>query len=239
MRTVPVQVDGFALDGECYLEDGVTYVPLRALLNAFGDWELRWDRSIQSAVGASPDHVLRISPASGRIETDGRVFYGKAWIQDGTTYVPLRAVTEALGGRAVWDLYLQGAAVTSPGGAYDAVELYWLSRVISAESRGEPMEGQIAVGNVVRNRVESREFPDTIPGVIFDRRGAVQFEPVENRTLFLPPAESSIEAARRVLDGESAAGDCLYFYAPALSRGVWINAHCSYALTIGGHRFYR
>ena len=46
------------------------------------------------------------------------------------------------------------------------------------------------------------------------------------------------EAARRVLDGENVIGSALYFYAPALSQGVWINASCTYQQTIGCHRFY-
>lgn len=70
--------------------------------------------------------------------------------------------------------YLSGAAVTSPDAPYNAVDYYWLSRIISAESQGEPLEGQIAVGNVVLNRVESDQFPDTIAGVVFDQKYAVQ-----------------------------------------------------------------
>ena len=46
------------------------------------------------------------------------------------------------------------------------------------------------------------------------------------------------EAARRVLAGENVIGDALYFYAPALSQGLWINANRTYCKTIGCHRFY-
>ena len=159
-------------------------------------------------------------------------------MEHGRTYVPLRLVCNLLGGSAVWDPYLGGAAVTSPGADYDAVDLYWLSRVISAESRGESLAGQMAVGNVVLNRVESREFPNTIPGVIFDRVDGVQFEPVSNGTIYQAPTAQSAEAARRVLDGEVVLKDALYFYAPALSQGVWINANRTYHTTIGCHRFY-
>ena len=49
-RTVPVQIDGTALDAACHLENGVTYVPLRALLNALGGWELAWDADLRAAV---------------------------------------------------------------------------------------------------------------------------------------------------------------------------------------------
>ena len=38
-RVVPVQVDGTVLSqGVNYLQSGVTYVPLRELLDAFGGW---------------------------------------------------------------------------------------------------------------------------------------------------------------------------------------------------------
>ena len=94
------------------------------------------------------------------------------------------------------------------------------------------------MGNVVLNRVESGQFPDTIPGVIFDRVDGVQFEPVKNGTVYDEPTAQSVEAARRVLEGENVIGDALYFYAPALSQGVWINANRTYAQTIGCHRFY-
>ena len=133
---------------------------------------------------------------------------------------------------------MSGAAVTSAGAEHDAVDLYWLSRIISAESCGESMEGQIAVGNVVLNRVASREFPDTIPGVIFDKVDGVQFEPVSNGTVYKTPTAQSVEAARRVLAGEQVIGKALYFYAPALSQGTWINANRTYYKTIGCHRFY-
>ena len=75
--------------------------------------------------------------------------------------------------------------MTSPGAAYDAGELYWLSRIICAESGAESMSGQIAVGNVILNRVRSGSFPNTVEGVIFDRKDAVQFEPVSNGRVYL------------------------------------------------------
>ena len=41
-----------------------------------------------------------------------------------------------------------------------------------------------------------------------------------------------------VTDGENTVGEALYFYAPALSQGIWINANRTYHKTIGCHRFY-
>ncbi|WP_295580840.1 cell wall hydrolase [uncultured Oscillibacter sp.] len=237
-RTVPVQVDGDLLPGAAHLDQGVTYVPLRSLLDTLGGWELHWDSASAQAVAQSGERRLTASPAAGTVTLDGMAYPGLVYVSDGRTYVPLRLVANLLGGAAVWDPYLDGAAVTSAGADYDAVELYWLSRIISAESRGEPMEGQIAVGNVVLNRVASDEFPDTIPAVVFDQSYATQFEPVDNGTVYNTPAAQSVEAAKRVLDGEETVADALYFYAPALSQGVWINANRPYFTTIGCHRFY-
>lgn len=238
VRTVPVHVDGRTISGTSYLEQGVTYVPLRYLLDAMGGWEIRWDSASRAAVAVSGSAKLTASPSANTVTVNGKTLPAQVTVSNGRTYVPLRLVTEALGGAAEWDPYLGGAAVTSPSADYDAAGLYWLSRIISAESGGEPLQGQIAVGNVVLNRVASDEFPNTIPEVIFDRKHAVQFEPVENGTVYRTPTAQSVDAAQRVLDGESVIGDALYFYAPALSQGVWINANRVYYQTIGCHRFY-
>lgn len=238
-RTVPVQIDGTALDAAGHLEDGVTYVPLRALLNALGGWEVAWDADLRAAVAVSGSSRLTADPAADAVTVDGETRPGKVYVREGVTYVPLRATAELLGGTVEWDRYFQGAAVTSPDAAHNAVDFYWLSRIISAESRGEPMEGQIAVGNVVLERVESPDFPDTIPDVVFQvADGFTQFEPVENGTVYLEPTEQSVEAARRALEGEKSLEGAMFFYAPALSEGVWINSSRTYLTTIGCHRFY-
>lgn len=121
----------------------------------------------------------------------------------------------------------------------DSDAVYWLSRIISAESQGEPLEGKIAVGNVVLNRVKSSEFPNTIYGVIFDDRWGGQFEPVRNGTIYQTPTEESVEAAKLCLAGTNVVGDSLYFLAPALAQNFWIVENREYVTTIGCHEFYR
>ena len=74
--------------------------------------------------------------------------------------------------------------------------------------------------------------------MIFDRNHGTQFQPVDNGTVYQPPTALSTEAARQVLDGTVVLEDALYFYAPALSQGTWINANRTYLTTIGCHRFY-
>ena len=115
----------------------------------------------------------------------------------------------------------------------------WLSRIISAESRGESLRGQVAVGNVILNRVASGQFPDTIRDVIFDRKDAVQFEPVANGTIYSEPTAQSVLAARLALNGTSVVGNSLYFFNPSYSSGSWVRQNRPYHGTIGCHVFYR
>ena len=165
-RSVIVQVDGHWLDSRGVVRDGVTYVPLRALLDALGDWTLTWDAGAAAAVAVSGERTLIADPAADTVTLDGVSHSAGVSVEQGRTMVPLRLVGELLGATVEWDPYLSGAAVTSADAPYNAVDYYWLSRIISAESQGEPLEGQIAVGNVVVNRVESDQFPDSIAGVV-------------------------------------------------------------------------
>lgn len=236
-RPANLQVDGELLETSAYVEEGTTYAPLRDLLEALGDWNVWWDGSAARAV--SEDASLSADPDGNTLTVNGRRYPCVVDVVEGRTYVPLRLTAEALGGSARWDPWLDGAAVTSPGAAHNAMDYYWLARIIHAESGGEPLEGQIAVGNVVLNRVSSGDFPDSIPGVIFDDENGVQFEPVANGTVTNEPTELSLEAARRALSGENTAGDALYFFAPALSQGTWIDSSRTYRQTIGCHRFYQ
>ena len=238
-RSIPVQVDAAVLPGGSYVEGSITYAPFRALLYALNDgWAVWWDGEAGQAAAQADSTHLRADPVADTVTVNGHVLTGRVTVENGVTYVPLRLLCEALGCTVEWDAYLGGAAVTTPGAGYDASELYWLSRLIYAESGAEPLAGQIAVGNVVLNRVASEQFPDTVQAVIFDRKDAVQFEPVANGTVYAPPSAQSVEAAKRALDGENVIGSALYFYAPALSQGTWINANRVYSQTIGCHRFY-
>lgn len=103
-------------------------------------------------------------------------------IRGGRTYVPLRSFANLLGVEVNfvnWNVPV--ALSTGKAASYTDDDLYWLSLIISAESQGESLTGQIAVGNVVLNRVASSQFPNTIRAVIFDTKDAVQFEPTAQR----------------------------------------------------------
>jgi len=121
---------------------------------------------------------------------------------------------------------------------YDDEDLYWLSRIISAESRGEPFIGQLAVGTVVINRTRSDYYPDTIYEVIFDRLGGVQFTPASTGSVYRDPTESSILAAKLCLEGFSLDDGILFFFNSRIAAGSWITANRTYTMTVGQHDFY-
>ena len=126
-----------------------------------------------------------------------------------------------------------GAYLTSGDQYYDSDVLYWLSRIIYAESGNQPMDGKIAVGNVVMNRVASPLFPDTVYEVIFQRN---QFTPAMTGSIHRTPNAASVEAAKMVLDGAVVLSDALFFNAAGLNS--YAARTRPYVATIGNHAFY-
>ena len=238
-----VTVDGEELPGEAFVQDGCTYVPLVQLLEAMGGWETAWDQEARAAVSQTGLFALTVPAEGQQLLADGYAFDAGAssLMCFDRTYVPLRPVANLLGAHVEFVDWDTPVAVRTSGGEADYTEedLYWLSRIISAESRGESLLGQLAVGNVVLNRVASSQYPDTIKEVVFDDKDAIQFEPVANGTVYGEPTEQSVLAARLVLNGTSVVDDCMFFFNPSLSEGRWIVENCTYYRTIGCHQFYR
>ena len=108
-----------------------------------------------------------------------------------------------------------------------------LARIISAEARGEPYTGQVAVGAVVLNRVEHPSFPDTIAGVIY-QNGA--FTAVNDGQFWEPVASSAYNAARDALNGWDPSGGAIYYYNPKKTSNKWIRSR-PVITTIGDHLF--
>lgn len=73
-----------------------------------------------------------------------------------------------------------------------------LTRLVYAESRGEPYKGQVAVAAVVLNRVASSSFPNTISGVIYQ---SGSFDAVSDGQINLTPDATSRKAAQDALNG--------------------------------------
>lgn len=108
-----------------------------------------------------------------------------------------------------------------------------LARAISGEARGEPYEGQVAVGAVILNRVNSSQFPNTISGVIY-QSGA--FDSVKDGQINMEPTSTAIKAAQDALSGWDPTGGCIYFFNPSTSTSKWIWSR-PIVKTIGKHCF--
>ena len=94
-----------------------------------------------------------------------------------------------------------------------------LARAINGEARGEPYEGQVAVGAVILNRVNNSSFPNTIAGVIY-QSGA--FDSVSDGQINMAPTTVATKAARDALNGWDPSGGSIYFFNPATSTSKWI-----------------
>ena len=242
-----VSVDGTPVAAYATVRQNTTYVALRPMAEALlEDAAVSWEGSCAAVRGTGLD--LTASPGALYLESNGRALYIPygVLLESGRTLVPVRVLAAALGAEVEWDSATGHVNVTTGTDAipsadeqYDADALRWLSHIISAESRGEPLTGKIAVGNVVLNRVAHSEFPNTIYGVIFDSRWGGQFEPVRNGTIYHTPTEESVTAAKVVVEGADVAGESLYFLAPTLTNNHWIMENRDYIMTIGVHWFYK
>lgn len=112
-----------------------------------------------------------------------------------------------------------------------------LARAINGEARGEPYEGQVAVGAVILNRVKDSKFPNTIAGVIY-QSGA--FTAVSDGQINVPIKEGAtvVKAAQDALNGWDPTDGAIYYFNPATATNKWIWSR-PLIKTIGKHRFCR
>jgi N-acetylmuramoyl-L-alanine amidase len=247
--SVMVYVDQALLGGdvEPQLIGNTTYVPLRVFCQSMADCAVSWDGARRLAQIAGDSVEISVYADSFYLTVNGRCFYMPqgARIIAGRMMVPVRLLAKAYGAEVGWDqatktvwVSAAGTPLASADSVYRSDEVYWLSRIICAESQGEVLEGQIAVGNVVLNRVASPDYPDNIYDVIFDTNYGVQFSPVADGTIYNAPDEASVAAAKLCLEGYRVVGSSLYFFNSRKSPGEWIVSHCDYVATIGNHSFY-
>ncbi len=234
--------------GEGLLIASSTYVPLRSFCLAFGVRDVSWDSLSRTARASAPGLEVRAVEGSTYIEVNGRAFHApdRVRVVDGVTMIPLRPLARAFGLEVEWEEETASVLLCDSGAGYAksaeeiyaANDLYWLSRIVAAESGAEPFAGKLAVANVVMNRVASPSFPDTVEGVVFDRKYAVQFTPVANGTIYREPDVESIAAAKLALEGYTISKEILYFLNPRLSTSFWVPQNRPYRMTIGTHDFY-
>lgn len=249
---VSLTVNGHVIktDSPAYLEKGYTMVPIRAVSDALCAESVVWNPKNSTATITKGDTALQITKSSNIAWVNSKkvTLEKAAVIRNNRFYVPIRFVAETFGTKVNWDGTTHTVSITAPNVTvpphlienrdYTEEDIYWLSRIVHAESSGEPMTGKIGVANVVLNRVDSPEFDDTVYEVVFDRKYGVQFTPTANGAIYNTPSADSITAAKRALAGEKTVGNSLYFLNPSISTNFWIVNNRTFYKSIGNHDFY-
>lgn len=122
---------------------------------------------------------------------------------------------------------------SSSSSKFTESEISLLARIISAESRGEPYEGQVAVGAVILNRIDHPSFPNTLAGVIYQPSA---FSCINDGQVNENVSDSAKKAAKDAINGWDPSGGAIYYYNPAKTTNKWIYSRAVICV-IGNHRF--
>ena len=226
--------------------EGITYVSLAAMAKVLDETAAAaWDGSTGTVTVTTANLTLSARLGDHYVTANGRYLYVAERVGQnaGTIMVPLSVVTKAFDAKLTWDaasgkiIIQRGSGALASGDAfYNQDDLFWLSRVIFAEAGNQSLEGKMAVGNVVLNRVASPIFPNSIHGVLAQKN---QFSTYKGGKLaHRTPNEGSVIAAKLVLDGGvvEEVKDALWFDAKCSNSWAARNKAC--LVIIGGHKFY-
>lgn len=247
--TVPIYINGNeSVDG--YIIGDTTYTSIRSLCEALcEDINFRWKAKTKTLTLTAEGLELTATVDNMYICANERYLYvaKSVMIYDDNVIVPVRTIADVFGAAVEWDSESSSVSISaenltmieSGDTFYNENDLYWLSRLINSEGGNQPMDGKIAIGNVVMNRVASDSCPDNIYDVIFDAKYGVQFSVVTTKAIYLDPNEESIVAAKLCLEGASVIGtDCIYFVNPDMGATNWFRTTRTYIGTYGDHDFY-
>ena len=226
--------------------DGVTYVALAPMAKELDESvQIGWDGSSSTVTVKSSKLSLTAKVGQLYIQANGRYLYVPVGVQmvGGKVTVPLSVLVKAFDARLSWDAASGTAVVNRGSGAiqsgdsyYNQDDLFWLSRIIQAECGNQPLEGRMAVGNVVLNRVKNPAFPSTVKGVLSQKNQFTTWKngALANRT----PNATSVIAAKLVLDGgevESTKGATFF----DSNSNSWAARNKTCVAVIGNHKFYK
>ncbi len=246
--TVLMYINGIKTADGTIVED-TTYIPLQAFIDVMGNQtNIAWNTDTNTATVTGEGFELTATVGNNYFEVNGRCFYlpyGALLIDDRLS-LPIRELAKVFSASVEWDDETSSVNICADNitvidnakNFYNDQDLYWLSRLINAEAGNQPLEGKIAVGNVVLNRVADPSCPDTIYGVIFDNKFGVQFSVTTTGGIYAEPNEESVKAAKICLEGYNIAGSSIYFVNPQVGVSSWFAKTRVFVATIGQHDFY-
>ena len=245
---VGVYINDNRFTGNVQVMDQTTFVGIRKFATSMdSSARVTYNYSTRTLTVQTSKLYLTARDGQSYIVANGRYLYTPSpiFMKNGVMYAPVLLMTKAFGASARWNNSNSSFYITKGSGGilsgdsfYKSDEVYWLARIINAESGGEIFKGKIAVGNVILNRVKSKYFPNTIYGVIFDKKNGTQFSPTANGTIYNTPNQDSIIAAKICLEGYSINAGILYFVNPSLVPHCWVCQNRPFYEKIGNHAFY-
>ena len=245
---VSVYIEDSRFSGGIRVTEDTTYVGIRRFSTSlYPDAKVNYDYKTRTLTIKTDKLTITCKDGDNYIVANGRYFYfdKPIYMYGGVMYAPILNLYKAFGAKIKWDNQIHGFRVSrgtgyvaSGSSYYSEDEVYWLSKIIYAESGGEILKGKIAVGNVILNRVRSSSFPNTIYGVIFDKKNGVQFSPTANGTIYKTPNSQSVIAAKICLEGYSINSDILYYINASVVPNSWVVKNRPLYAKIGNHSFY-
>lgn len=219
----------YKMDAAPFMEDGRMYVPLRQLAEVLHA-DLTWDTDsntaklteVERAVVTEEIGLAEISKDNGISTTvllKRNGLNSKEQVKTGTK---LKVVIPSF--------------LDNPAASFTQNDLTLLAKISQIEAGRGSYEGQLAIANVILNRVKDSRFPDSIHDVIYSGK---QFPPAHNGLLDKSkPNASSLRAAKDALNGKNNVYNAVYFFNPNVTRGAFWNS-LEVVASIGGHSFAR
>lgn len=240
-----VNGNAVSLDTRRTVIDGNTYVVLDAMAKEMDPTAVStWDPDTKTITVTTSQLTLRATSHQLYLEANGRYLYIPETVQvvDNYMMVPLTVLARAFDAEVKWDSYTGVTRVVPGSGGilsgdefYDPDTLFWMSRVIFAESGNQPVEGQMGVAMVVNKRIDLPSYPNDIVGVLSQ---ANQFSTYQGGALaYRTPNQSSIIAAKLVMDGGLVEELIPATHFDSLSVS-WASRNLTTIKVIGGHTFY-
>ena len=233
-------------DQKPFLENGVTYIPLRAFAYALSS-PVYWDGNTQTAIMVKDNHSLKFCVTDNYCTVDGVQKPCSVIVRQGLMFVPVRILSEALGYGVSWDNSYMTVKITAPDVAvqpnyvdysYTYEDILYLAKITMLESGTGSLDMKIAICNTILNRVKSSQFPNTIKGVIFDTNYGTQFPPAHTDKINKTPSLECFIAAKCALNGVNLAGNSLYFISTKAAPKSWAHKNRTFYKTIGSTNFY-
>lgn len=122
----------------------------------------------------------------------------------------------------------------------DGVSRRILERIVEAEAGDQDVRGRQMVANVIINRLQSSQFPDTVKEVVFAHR---QFSPVSNGSYYRVEVSNLTRQAvkKALLEKDNTKGALYFMYRAGSDAGnvSWFDRDLTKLCEYGCHEFFR